>query len=350
MRSYKNLWSKFISFDNLIDAFYKARKLKTHKQSIQRYTYDLETYIFRLQQELESDSFNVGKYHKFKIYEPKERIIKSLPFKDRVVQHALINVIESIFDKSFIYDSYACRKGKGASLGINRIKIALKNQFKEGGYCLKGDIKKYFSSVDQNVLKEIIIKKIKDKRLLNIIYKIIDSDHSEFGITKGIPIGNLTSQLFANIYLNELDQFVKNKLNIKLYFRYMDDFIILSNSKKELRQYLNLINYFISNSLKLEMPYRKRTIFRIKDGVDFIGYKFFSRYIRLRRKNLMRFIKRTEKRIKQNNNQLLISSINSWFGYSLQANTINLNKIIFETNFKEYNYLLNKQLNKIASY
>jgi retron-type reverse transcriptase len=148
----------------------------------------------------------------FVIYEPKKRIIKSLEFKHKVVQFALCNVLEPIFEKSFIYHSYACRKNKGTHKCVENIFSLISKQNNNSKYCLKCDVKKYFQSVNQNILKKILFKKIKDSKIQNILNIIINSDNSDFGIHKGIPIGNLTSQLFANIYLNELDQYIKHIL------------------------------------------------------------------------------------------------------------------------------------------
>lgn len=340
MKSYNNLWNKFISFNNLYVAYLKAKKAKPGSFEIRKYFFNYEKELFQLQRALVKGDYNLSKYTAFKIYKPKERIIKYVDFKDRVLHHAVINVIEPIFDQSFIFDSYACRKKKGTHLAMKRLKVIIQSK-NPPRYYLKCDIKKYFPNIDQEILKNIISKKIKDSRLLNIIYKIIESDHSEFGEHKGIPIGNLTSQLFANIYLNQLDQYIKQKLKIKYYFRYVDDLLIFSNIKKELHIYKSKIRKFLKKELYLEMPKTKTRMGLLKTGVDFVGYQIYPEYIRVRKSNLRNFLKRTKSRIKSNSNNFLIeSSINSWLGYSLHANTRKLNTTIFETNFKEYNYLL----------
>jgi retron-type reverse transcriptase len=344
MKSYNRLWNNFISYKNLYSAYLKARKAKPKSLEIREYFFNYEKELFQLQRSLIKGNYALSKYTSFKIYKPKERTIKYVNFKDRVLHHAVINIIEPIFDNSFIFDSYACRKNKGTHLAMKRLKkiIQSKNAPK---YYLKCDIKKYFPNIDQNRLKEIISKKIRDKKLLNIIFKIIESDHSEFGETKGIPIGNLTSQLFANIYLNQLDQYVKQKLNIKHYFRYVDDLLIFSNSKKELHIFKSKIKNFLKKELYLEIPRKKTRIGLIKTGVDFVGYQIYPEYIRVRKSNLRNFIKRTKSRIKSNYDNLLIeSSINSWLGYSLHANTRQLNNILFYRYFTNYSYLLNKHL------
>jgi hypothetical protein len=274
-----------------------------------------------------------------------------LPFKDRIVQHALINVIEPIFEKSFIYNSFACRKGKGIHKALFKIKnVVQSNNCPK--YFLKADVKKYFFSINQKVLKNIILKKIKDKKVLLLIFKIIDSDYSNLGKGYGVPIGNLTSQLFANIYLNELDQFVKHKLNIKYYFRYVDDFLLFSNYKKELNKNINLIIKFMKTKLNLKLPSKKTNILLTEDGVDFVGYKIYSKYIHIRKTRLIRFSKNTKNKIYLFNNQKITkiqleSSICSFVGFCKHSNCFNILNKIFNNYFLKYKYLISKVYNKI---
>ncbi len=348
MKSHNNLWDKFISFENLHSAFLKAKRSKKKTKGITDFKYNLESELFKLQDELITKKYTCSNYFVFKIYEPKERLIKAPPFRDRVVQHALCNLIEPIFDKTFISNSYACRKKKGTHTALKAIRKDVQLHFRFKGHALKADVRKYFPSIDHTVLKRIIAKKIKDKQILWLINLIIDSDHSDFGDNKGIPIGNLTSQLFANIYLNELDKFVKHKLKAKYYYRYVDDFIIFSNLKKELRVYKRKIKYFLRRNLYLDIPNRKTNIYLIKDGVDFVGYKTFPTHTRLRRANILKFTKRTKrliKALKRNTISLeqLESSICSFLGYIMHADTYFLGKRIFSERFLTYKYLWLKQ-------
>ena len=239
MKSSNNLWQEFTSFKNIYNAFKNARKSNPNKRSVLLFSKNLEKELFKIQKQLLENKYNPAPYKKFKIYEPKERLISAPAFKDVVIQHAIINIIDPIFEKTFIYNSFACRKNKGTHKGLSKLKKTIKFN-KTLKYYLKQDVKKYFPSVDKNILKKIIKKRIKDRSLLSIILKIIDS--YSFNNNKGIPIGNLTSQLFANIYLNELDQYVKHTLKVKYYYRYVDDFIILSNNKKQLKGYRRKIN------------------------------------------------------------------------------------------------------------
>ena len=244
-----------------------------------------------------------------------------MPFKDRVVQHAICNIIEPIFEKSFIFDSYACRKNKGTHVGIKRLEFFLNRGNLNPLYALKCDIKKYFLSINHDILKKIIRKKIGDEKLLNLIDKIIDSKNSR----NGIPIGNLTSQLFANIFLNELDKFVKHELRAKYYLRYMDDFIILESDKEILQEYKIKINDFL-NSLDLKMHEKKCTIFSVKIGVDFLGYIIFKNYKLARKQTVKRGLRNLKRKIKMYQHDLidfpkLMESFNSWEAYLNHGNT-----------------------------
>ena len=346
MKSYNNLWNEFISFENLHLAYKKARESKPNKEKVLEFGLNLEKNLFNLKNQLLNNKYNVSKYYTFKIYEPKERVISSPAFKDVVVQHALINVIEPIFEKSFIYDSFACRKNKGIHKGLSRLKNIIQSN-NSPKYYMKCDVKKYFPSVNKKILKKIISKKLKDKKILKILYKIIDSYNSKYGENKGIPIGNLTSQLFANIYLNELDQFVKHKLKSKYYFRYVDDFIVLSNSKKELNYIGYKITKFLNYYLDLEMPKNKTYINLIENGVDFVGYKVFKNYIKIRKSNLKNFIKKTKYNLYLYNNykitkNSLESSVCSYLGYFKHGNCFYISNILFDRYFCSLKYLLDK--------
>lgn len=346
MKTYNRLWTEITSFKNLYLAYKKARKAKPYTCEILEFSLNLEKNLLSIQEELLTNTYIQSKYREFIVFDPKERKIKYLPFKDRVIHHALVNVIEPIFDKRLINTTYACRKGKGTHKALKDIKKVVSHEFKFTGYCLKCDIKKYFPSINQSILKKLISRKITCKDTLNLIYKIIDSDHSDFRENKGIPIGNLTSQLFSNIYLNELDQYVKHKLRIKYYYRCVDDFIILYDSKKELNNYRKKIKYFFKKELNLEIPNYKTSTFKIKDGIDFVGYKIFPNHIFLRKRNIKRFIKNLKelpfkKNLEENR---FMSSIYSYLGHFKFANSYNLVTLIFNKNSA---YLTKINYNKI---
>ena len=196
------------------------------------------------------------------------------------MHHALINILEPIFDKVFIYDSYANRIGKGTTKAIERLKLFIikvtKNN-KRNTYCLKPDIKHYFETVNHEVLLNLIKRKIKDNRVIWLI-KIILENYYFKEKNKGMPLGNLTSQFFANIYLNELDRFVKHELRAKYYIRYVDDFVILHENKNKLNFYKNQIKEFLKNNLKIELHKDKSKIFFIRKGITFLGFRHFYFY------------------------------------------------------------------------
>ena len=334
MKTYNDLYSKIYSFENIYIAYLKARKNKRYHPEVLNFSENLEENLINIQKELIYKIYKTGEYKHFVVYEPKERLISALPFKDRVVQHAICNIIEPIFEKSFIYDSHACRKGFGVLSGVLRTTKFLRivSQNSEKVYCLKGDISKYFPSIDHEVLKQCIRKRIKCKDTLNLIYEIIDKS----GDTCGMPIGNLTSQLFANIYLNELDHYVKNTLKVKYYIRYMDDFVILSNDKKQLNQILNNIKSFLQTKLKLKLN-RKTQVFLVKQrSIDFLGYKIWSTHRLLRKCN----IKRTKRKFKKfqklyKERAITLKDINpsimSWLGHAKWADSYKLRVKIFRS-------------------
>lgn len=281
MKTYNNIYPRIYDFANLHKAYLKARAGKRFREEVLDFSSKLEENLIQIHNELINSLYQPSPYKQFVIKEPKERLILALPFKDRVVQHAICNIIEPIFEATFIKDSYACRKNKGVLKGVKRAAKHISSVEKTGGiYCLKMDIHKYFYSIDHHVIFEMIKKKIRCKKTLDLIKVIIDSSDNP-----GIPIGNLTSQLFANIYLSSLDHFIKEDLRVKYYLRYMDDMVIIDNSKENLARLLSEIKIFLKTKLRLELN-KKTQIFPIKRGLDFLGYRQF-RASRILRKSVM---------------------------------------------------------------
>lgn len=330
MKKHKNLLEKTAEFENLYNAYLKARRGKNEIKEVASFTYALENELFNLQDELVNGTYKTGKYHNFVLYEPKKRLISALPFRDRIVHHAVCNVISPIFETTFIHDSYACRKNKGTHKGIARLQkfIAKTPSF----YCLKCDVSKYFQSVDNAVLKQLLRKKIADKKMLDVLDGIIDS------FAEGIPIGNLTSQLFANIFLTDLDNYAKHALKAEYYIRYMDDFIILDSSKKNLHEMKSKIALFLA-SMNLQLHPKKAVIFPAKQGIDFLGYVVYEHHKKARKSTVKRFIKRVKQKISQYNAhsisfEKLLESFNSWNAYLGHADTFSLKKSIYQNYFK----------------
>jgi retron-type reverse transcriptase len=318
-------------YGNVQKAYNKARKCKRHRKDVLIFTKDKEENLDKVREDIINLAYEPSKYHYFKVYEPKERQIMALPFYDRVVQHAINNVLEPIFDKRFISQSYACRKGKGMHAASDTLKEWLYewNKYHQDQplYAIKADIHHYFQSIDHAVLKTEIRKVIKDAGVLALLDRIIDHNgNMPDGV--GIPVGNLTSQLFANIYLDALDQFIKHELGVEAYIRYMDDFVILSPDKEQLRSWLARIEQFLREELKLEFN-PKTTILAAKNGIDFVGYKHRATHRKVRKDSIKR-IKRTIKKCESGKitKEQLQKSIQSWTGHAGHADSYNLRKKI----------------------
>ena len=269
---------------------------------------------------IKNNKYKIGEYHEFIVYEPKERIIKSLPFKDRIVHQWYVEefIIPYIVPK-FIKDTYACIRNRGTHKALyttQRYMKIMKRKY-QNYYILKCDIRKYFYSIDKHILYKIICKYFKDKALLDFTQKLIfDSEE-----IIGIPIGNYTSQYFANIYLNELDHFVKETLRIKYYVRYMDDFVILTKDREEAKEIFLKISNFLNEFLSLELN-KKSKYYPSALGVDFCGYKIFETHVLLRKrskKDIRKKIKRWNK-MKHLNKSVQLSW-NSWLAHSSHANS-----------------------------
>ena len=244
----KEIYEQIISLKNLYIAYKNARKGKTKKFYVKNFEENLFYKIYTLHNELKYKNYKPFPLKTFTLRDPKTRKISKSAFRDRIVHHALVRIIEPIFDKSFIYDSCANRIEKGNLFAIKRFDLFKKritNNLQTEAFCLKADIKHYFQEVNRNILIDIIRRKITSDRTLNLIKLILNNFEGE----KGMPLGNLTSQFFANVYLNELDYFVKHKLKAKYYIRYVDDFVILHTSKKQLEDWKQQIDKFLKEKL-----------------------------------------------------------------------------------------------------
>ena len=343
MQTYRNLYNKLCSFENLHIAFRKAKRNKGFNLHIAEFELNLEAELFKLKHELETTTYEPRPLRQFPIREPKTRLISASHFRDRVVHHALCNVIETIFDKTFIYDSYANRKFKGTLAAVlkfdeykrkvsgnGRLLPDAKDNNQVFGYALKADIRHYFDTVDHEILIRIIERKIKDEKVLWLIKKILDNHVSELP-GKGMPIGNLTSQFFANIYLNELDYFVKHKLKAKHYIRYVDDFMLLNPTKQILEEWKNQINGFLKNNLKLDLHPEKSKVMALQSGTKFLGFRVFYKYKLLKKSNIRRMKHRINDFIEMYMNGLtdkieILDSIDGWEAYAMHANTYKMRK------------------------
>lgn len=291
------MYQKLTSIENLFTAWQEFRKGKGNKRDVHIFERRLEDNLFFLHNQLVSKSYRHGSYASFFVQDPKVRHIHKAEVPDRIVHHLLYKFLYATFDPGFIFDSYSCRLDKGTHIGVRRLESftrKVSRNYTRDCWALKCDIKKFFASIDHQILVQLLAKKITDPNILWLLRGIIDSFHSEFGGNKGVPLGNLTSQIFANIYLNEFDQFVKSNLKIKYYLRYADDFIILSPDKKYLQKLVTAISEFLQANLKLELHPKKIVLRNLSWGVDFLGYIILPHYILPRTKTKRRLFKKLE--------------------------------------------------------
>lgn len=317
-KTIRNVYDDAISFEKLLKAHKKARRGKREKREIILFELNLESELIRIEKELKSGIYKHGKYKEFKIYEPKERIIQALPYKDRIVHQWYVEeFIKPYILPRFINTNFACLENKGTHKAVEQLQNYMRIFKRNYGdfWILKCDISKFFYNIDKNILFDILSKYIADKKLLDFTHLLI-FDGTDNMNKKGIPIGNYTSQFFANIYMNELDQYVKHILKCKYYVRYMDDFIILLKTKQECIEIKKLIEKFIDSHLELKLNDKSR-YYPYSMGVNFCGYRTFTTH-RLLRVSSKTKIKNNVKKwnklwhLNKLNTKQAIMSINSW--------------------------------------
>jgi len=307
MKRFGYLYEKIISIENLYLAERKARKGKKNRKDVIKFNQSLHDNIFQLHWQLKNEVYNTGEYYHFTIHEPKARDISKLPYRDRIVHQAIIRILEPIFINTFILTTYSCIKKRGIHKGLKDLNKALLN-VGDTRYCLKMDIKKFYPSINNDLLKQLLREKFKDVRLLKLLDNIIDS-------IKGLPLGSYTSQFFANFYLNKFNRWLLNN-EIKYLFVYCDDIVILHKNKEFLHSIRKEAQVFLKQHLKLELS--NYQVFPVKSrGIDFLGYKSFHSHILLRKSIKRRFIKM----IKRNKNK---KSIASYYGWLKHGNCVNL--------------------------
>lgn len=313
MKRVGNLYQKIISIENLNLADYKAQKGKNKQFSVIKHNKNKEQNILKLYESLKNKTYKTTEYSVFTIYEPKERQISRLSYyPNRIVHHAIMIYLEPILLKSFISQTYSCIKKRGIHKGLRDLNKTLKN-IEETKYCLKLDIKKFYPSIDKEILKLKLRTKFKDKDLIWLLDEIIDSNKY------GLPLGNYLSQWLSNFYLNEFDHWLKEIKKVK-YFRYCDDMVILGSNKKFLHKLRLEIQEFLEVKLNLQLS--NYQVFPIQSrGIDFLGYKSFHTHILIRDS-----IKRRYKRmLRRNKNTKSIASYNGWLLYANCRNLINKN-------------------------
>ncbi|MEP7341398.1 MAG: RNA-directed DNA polymerase [Acidobacteriota bacterium] len=344
MKRHGNLWPRVIEFDNLMAASKKAQRGKRYRETVLYFNSRLADELLQLQTELQTKSYLPGRYKTFQIVEPKKRLISAAPYRDRVVHHALCNVIAPIFERTFIRDSYANRAGYGTHRALRRF-----TEFaRSSRYVLQCDIRKYFPSIDLEILKTIVRRKIKCADTLWLIETIIDASNEQeeriiyfpgddlrtpYERRRGLPIGNLTSQFFANIYLDGLDHFVKEQVGVSKYVRYVNDFSLFGDDREDLAEARRRIEEYLAG-LRLQIHPIKSQLFETRHGASFVGYRVLVDRIRVKNENLRRARKRLrrlqgayargEKQIKE-----ITPSVRSWIAHLEHGDTWRLRQQVF---------------------
>lgn len=337
MQVHRHLFERITSKENLFIAWEEFRKGKQGRKDVQEFERKLEQNLFRLHRELIAGSYQHQPYSAFTICDPKQRRIHKATVQDRILHHAVFSVLNPIFEPMFISYSFSCRKGKGTHRAVDALDRMLRSVSRNGTrpcFVLKCDIHQFFASVDHHILLGILSKRVKDEKTIALLGEIIESfaakDPTIFG-RNGIPIGNLTSQLFANIYLNEFDQFIKQKLKIKRYVRYTDDFVIVAGSHEELEAVLLPIRSFLKEHLYLALHPHKVTIRKYRQGIDFLGYVLLPHHRVLRTRAKRRILRKLRERIAAHKAGLLTEesveqSLQSYLGVLSHANCYRLSQ------------------------
>lgn len=343
--TFRNLWSSVVSWDNLLLAYDRCRRRKRYKSRATQFEHLALDQLLQLQDDLASETWQPGTYHHFHVTEPKPRLISAAPFPDRVVHHAVVNVLEPIFERRFIFDSYACRKEKGTHRAIARAQHFLRRF----PWYLKTDIVKFFPSVDHEFMLDRISRVVADPVLLRLIGRIIDSGagiHAEdinphwfpgdqlldAARPKGLPIGNLTSQFFANVLLDPVDHFIKEVLRVTGYVRYADDLLLFGATKDELWKVRDAVQQLLGeNRLRL---HKNKTHVRLSaSGVLFLGLRVWPDETRLSQQAIKRFNRRRRRMQHEFSNgqincQTVQNSIRCWSAWAEQANASQIRKTL----------------------
>ncbi len=320
--------------ENLLEAWKEFRRGKRKKLDVLEFQADLIQQVMELHRDLVGQTYCHGGYHHFRISDPKSRDIHKASVRDRLLHHAIYRKLYPFFDRTFTHDSYSCRIGKGTHKAMNRFRAfayQVSKNHTRTAWVLKCDIRKFFASIDHEVLYGILQKHVIDRNVLWLLREVVGSfEGHQMSVKwgsrtspKGLPLGNLTSQLLVNIYMNEFDQFVKHKLKAKYYVRYADDFVLLSHDKSELEKRLRYIVVFLHEQLKLELHPNKVSIQTFASGVDFLGWVHFADHRVLRTSSKRRMFRRLqEKKDDENTKQSYLGMLNHGNTKKLQAKVL----------------------------
>lgn len=347
MKTYKHLYERIHTFENLYEAFHRARRGKRSRPDVAEFEFNSEIELCTLQEELAAQTYQPGPYRHFTIYERKPRRISAAPFRDRVVHHALCGIIEPIWEAQFIADSYACRVGKGTHAALDRCTHFARRY----PYVLQGDIKSFFPSVDHTILHDLLARRIACPPTLELIDRIIASGngiHADawqmqwfpgddlwaVARPRGLPIGNQTSQFWANVYLHELDMFTKQVLHCPAYVRYCDDFLLFAQDKPTLQRWREEIRDFLA-TLRLQLHPTKSVVYPVASGIPFLGFQVFPDHRRLRRDNGVYFQRRLRRRLHDYvvgklPREKLDASAQGWAAHAAHGDTWGLRSSLFD--------------------
>lgn len=318
MKRAKNLFSRVCDFENLLLAAQKARRGKRHQNGPLLFHHNIEYELSTIRRELLDRTYTPGPYRQFQIYDTKPRIISAAPYRDRIVHHALCNIIEPIFERAFIFDSYACRKGKGTHAAVDRLTHFMRRH----RYILQCDIRRYFPSIDHAILKRLLRRKIGCPDTLWLIDRFIDTVEEP----TGLPIGNQTSQFFANVYLNGFDHFIQETLRHHAYVRYVDDFALLADDKRTLWEARDAVSRYLRDELALDLHPVKQSVAPVSEGAPFLGYRVFPDHRLLGRASAVRFARKLQKMQSQYRSRTIGlhkigCRILAWLGHAGHADT-----------------------------
>ncbi|MBM4467631.1 MAG: RNA-dependent DNA polymerase [Chloroflexi bacterium] len=349
MKTYRHLYAQVWSFDNLYLAYRRARKGKRGQEPAANFEFDLEGNLLQLQEELATKTYQPGPYHSFYIHEPKRRLISAAPFRDRVVHHALCNVIEPIFERRFIDDSYANRVGKGTHRALDRCTFFARRY----SYVLQCDVQQFFPSIDHAILRGILTRYIADGDVVWLVDRILKSGvgvlSEEYEMQwfpgddltaslrpRGLPIGNLTSQFWANVYLSELDQFVKRTLKCPAYIRYVDDFLLFGGDKPTLHAWRAAIIAFLI-TLRLRLHEASAQVYPVTTGIPFLGFRVYPAHRRLKRRKGIAFQRRLKQLLAAYaagavEQEQLDAAVRGWVAHVSHGDTYGLRRAVFQAN------------------
>lgn len=330
MKRYGNLYAQVCAYDNLTLAAQMASRGKKNRDEVQAFLADLEENLLQIQRELTDRTYVTSPYEVFIKYEPKRREIYRLPFRDRVVHWAIMLVVEPIWVSTFTADTYACIKGRGIHKCHSKLKRDLAADPAGTAYCLKLDVRKFYPSIDHDVMKQVVRRKIKDPELLWLLDGIIDS-------AEGVPIGNYLSQFFANLYLAEFDHVVKERLGVKYYYRYADDIVVLAESKERLHGLLIAFNHYLNDERRLQIKSNYQIFPVAARGIDFVGYVTYHTHSLMRKsikKNFCRTVAALNKRDDIDEREYR-RRVCSWLGWAKHCDSKHLIETIGMKKFSE---------------